>query len=140
MNTKNSSRNADTSSRSLAGEIWSRLHAEREDLCARILAEPLPMKEAKLTKAQEACPVKREAEWGRKEALRVRLRRIDDALDRLMAGAYGFCSRCGVPIEEKRLADDPAISQCAVCQSAQVTEQRRSTAINVSPQRVVQSS
>ena len=50
------------------GYVWNRLHGEREDLCEAL--------------------VKEETE-GKRHLLQARLRRIDDALDRLMSGTYG---------------------------------------------------
>ncbi len=52
--------------------------------------------------------------WHR-ELLQVRLRKIDDALDRLMAGSYGNCSKCGRWIEDTKLDFDPAIAFCLEC-------------------------
>ena len=56
------------------GFVWNRLHAEREDTCEAL--------------------VKEETESSRK-ILQTRLRKVDDALDRLMSGSYGICSQCG---------------------------------------------
>lgn len=41
--------------------------------------------------------------------------RIEAALARLEAGGYGECTRCGEPIEPRRLALDPAIPTCRAC-------------------------
>ena len=79
------------------GFVWNRLHEEREDLCEALV------KDADL-----------EAKSNR-ELLQARLRTVDDALDRLMAGSYGICSKCGAPIDEVRLDLDPAQSFCANC-------------------------
>jgi len=48
------------------GFVWNRLHGEREELCEAL--------------------VKEETE-GKRQMLQARLRRIDDALDRLMSGS-----------------------------------------------------
>jgi hypothetical protein len=53
-----------------AGLAWNQLHDEREDICRRLL--------------QESSPRLNE----RKEALQARLRKVDDALDRLMARVH----------------------------------------------------
>lgn len=79
------------------GFIWNRLHSEREDTC-----ETLP----RLSGAN--CGVYR-------ELLQARLRLIDQALDRLMAGSYGTCAQCGQSISEARLDIDPATSLCLDC-------------------------
>lgn len=94
------------------GEVWNRLHSEREDIC-----------EVMLKDCQVKYGVNREADaprdpatanWHR-ELLQVRLRKIDDALDRLMSGSYGNCSKCGKWIEDTKLAFDPAIEFCLSC-------------------------
>ena len=43
------------------------------------------------------------------------LRRIDQALARLDAGAYGECVICGETIAPRRLALDPAVATCLEC-------------------------
>jgi len=45
-----------------------------------------------------------------------RLRLIDDARDRLMAGTYGDCVICGKWIEDTKLHADPALPFCCACQ------------------------
>ena len=85
------------------GFIWNRLHSEREDICESLL---------------KSNPVS--AETGRDDAwhrqlLQARLRKVDDALDRLMAGSYGSCSKCGRWIEDTKLHFDPAIAFCVEC-------------------------
>ncbi len=41
---------------------------------------------------------------------------IEDALARIQKGGYGICTRCGYPIEEKRLEINPAAQICILCQ------------------------
>ena len=79
------------------GFIWNRLHGEREDICEAILRD---------------CRVDGD---DRREWLQARLRRVDDALDRLLSGSYGNCSKCGQAIEETRLDMDPALALCLNC-------------------------
>lgn len=43
------------------------------------------------------------------------LKRVDAALARVEDGEYGYCTRCGEAIEERRLALDPAAPFCAAC-------------------------
>lgn len=43
------------------------------------------------------------------------LQQIDLALQRLQAGTYGSCQRCGKPIAPARLAAVPYASSCAGC-------------------------
>jgi DnaK suppressor protein len=49
------------------------------------------------------------------QAARERLTAIDVALDRLRAGDYGVCTRCGQPIGVDRLAARPAALTCIRC-------------------------
>lgn len=97
------------------GLVWHRLHSEREDICEALLKEFRPSVEAQpgsqgMSKQDSA----RTADWHR-ELLQARLGRIDDALDRLMSGSYGNCSKCGRWIEDPKLAFDPAIALCIEC-------------------------
>jgi len=79
------------------GFIWNRLHGEREDICEGLL--------------KDFGPVSTE----RRELLQTRLRKVDDALDRLMSGSYGLCSKCGHAIDGSKLDIDPALSLCLDC-------------------------
>lgn len=79
------------------GFIWNRLHGEREDICEALLKDP-------------------EMLFGRsREALQTRLRKVDDALDRLMSGSYGNCSKCGNAIDDARLDLEPTLALCLDC-------------------------
>ena len=66
------------------GFIWNRLHGEREDICEALLKSSGPLFEE------------------RREVLQTRLRKVDDALDRLMSGSYGNCSECGRAIDDTK--------------------------------------
>lgn len=79
------------------GFIWNRLHGEREEICETLVETSGPN-----------CDVHR-------ELLQARLRKLDDALDRLMAGSYGRCCQCGQPVNEIKLDTDPATSLCLDC-------------------------
>lgn len=79
------------------GFIWNRLHGEREDICETLVGTAGPDSDVY------------------RELLQARLRRIDDALDRLMSGSYGNCSQCGGAIKETELDTDPATSICLDC-------------------------
>ena len=87
--------------------VWYRLHAEREEICDVLLKEPAPGTKTESTQNNAT-------EWHR-ELLQSRLRKIDDALDRLMSGSYGNCSKCGRWIEDTKLDFDPAIAYCIEC-------------------------
>jgi len=86
------------------GAVWYRLHSEREDICEALLKESAPENEAGV----------RAANWHR-ELLQARLRKVDEALDRLMSGRYGECRKCGKWIEDTKLDFDPAIAFCLEC-------------------------
>ena len=80
------------------GLIWNRLHGERENICETLLKDS-----------------------GSVSALQERLRKIDDALDRLMSGSYGNCFNCGRSIDDRRLEIDPALALCLNCWSGKPT-------------------
>ena len=84
------------------GFIWNRLHGEREDICEALLKDTGTYFEE------------------RQQVLQARLRKVDDALDRLMSGSYGNCSKCGRAIDETRLDIDPALTLCIDCWSRKV--------------------
>ena len=44
------------------------------------------------------------------------LRRIDDCLQRIEKGEYGFCIDCSNAISAKRLETFPYVARCIVCQ------------------------
>jgi len=79
------------------GMLWNRLHGEREDICEALLRDSEPFLEE------------------RQHVLQARLRKVDDALDRLLSGSYGNCSRCGHAIDDVRLDIDPALALCVKC-------------------------
>lgn len=79
------------------GFVWNRLHGEREDICEALLKSSGPLFEE------------------RREVLQTRLRKVDDALDRLMSGSYGNCSECGRAIDDTKLEIDPALALCLSC-------------------------
>ena len=97
------------------GAVWHRLHSEREDICEAILREPLKGSTENLaTQVKTTDDIVRAENWHR-ELLQWRLRKVDDALDRLMSGTYGECSKCGKWIEDTKLEFDPAIEFCLGC-------------------------
>ena len=55
----------------MAGGVWNRLHAEREDVCEALLKQ--------VERTQQADE--------QRDVLQARLRRIDDALDELMSSS-----------------------------------------------------
>lgn len=81
------------------GFVWNRLHGEREAVCESLLKEETESRRAFLQK---------------------RLRKLDDALDRLMSGSYGNCCLCGQAIEDAKLEIDPALALCRNCRKPQL--------------------
>src|SRR5271167_2627520 len=53
---------------------------------------------------------------------RVKLKQIDDALERLDDGTYGVCESCGLEIGEERLEAMPFTRLCRDCQQEQEKE------------------
>jgi len=98
------------------GLVWTRLHSEREEICDVLLNESVPGSEtaAAATVSTSKDDALRNATW-HTELLHARLSKIDDALDRLMSGSYGNCSKCRRRIEDTKLDLDPAIAFCAEC-------------------------
>lgn len=76
------------------GYFWNRLHSQREDICEALLRDG----------AAESA-----------ELLQARLRKVDDALDRLMSGSYGNCSNCGEAIDDITLEMEPTLEVCLDC-------------------------
>jgi len=108
------------------GLVWHRLHSEREDICEALLRESGPegvtgaLPPGMSKEASERTP-----NWHR-QLLQARLRKVDDALDRLMAGSYGECSKCGRWIEDTKLEFDPAIAMCIACWEREQRQERTS--------------
>ena len=78
------------------GFVWNRLHGQREEICEALAKEEIE---------------------GRRKSLQSRLRKVDDALDRLMAGSYGHCSKCGHAIDDAKLEVDPSVEFCRDCRN-----------------------
>ncbi|PCE15625.1 molecular chaperone DnaK [Microbacterium sp. SZ1] len=59
------------------------------------------------------------SEWSRltglAEAAASELRQVDEAMERLDAGTYGVCARCGRPIPAARLEVRPFATHCVAC-------------------------
>ena len=93
------------------GFIWNRLQGEREDICETLVG--MPGSDSDIDR----------------ELLQARLRKIDDALDRLMSGSYGICFQCGQPINEIKLDTDPATSRCLDCSAIKPKSARETSAL-----------
>ncbi len=59
------------------------------------------------------------------EAEQAEVARIDAALARIAAGAYGRCASCGELIEPRRLEANPYALQCSDCAQASPAPVRR---------------
>jgi DnaK suppressor protein len=53
---------------------------------------------------------------------RVKVKQIDDALERMEDGSYGVCESCGLEIAEERLTAMPFTRLCRDCQQDQERE------------------
>lgn len=94
------------------GGVWYQLHSEREDICEALLREPWPSDQCRAVLGENV----------NVDQLQKRLRLVDDALDRLMAGSYGTCLVCGRWIEDDRLHGDPALLFCFECERKSATQ------------------
>jgi DnaK suppressor protein len=52
------------------------------------------------------------------------LKKIDEALDRILTQTYGICERCGQEIPYKRLKARPVTTLCIECKTLQEQEER----------------
>lgn len=117
-----------------AGVVWNRLHSEREDICEALLREYRPgFKGSCGSNAAFTQEPAKTAFWHR-ELLQSRLRKIDDALDRLMSGSYGNCCKCGRWIEDSKLNFDPAVAFCPECWVHHLSQMRGERSAAESPQ------
>ncbi|MEK6336284.1 MAG: TraR/DksA C4-type zinc finger protein [Acidobacteriota bacterium] len=114
MRTNLKTQTCNDASQSDAG-VWYQLRSEREEICEALLQTGTILYAADSpNQALDA------------NQLQERLRLIDDALDRLMAGSYGDCVVCGKWIEDNKLHADPALPFCCGCQ----WNQKRNTFTN----------
>ena len=96
------------------GFTWNRLHGEREDICEALA------RDSEL------------ASDPRRELFQARLRKVDDALDRLMSGSYGNCSKCGQSIDDTKLDLDPALALCLDCSRRESISSKNSSEVMLS--------
>jgi DnaK suppressor protein len=104
-------------------------------LRARLIEERAALRETDAVQADAAKPVtldqtsvgrlsRMDAMQGQAMAIearrrhRVRLARIEAALQRIAAGDYGLCLVCDEPIDPRRLRVDPTTTLCIGCASA----------------------
>jgi len=101
------------------------LHERRRVLRAR-LADTLaagtaswqtaPAHEVTDTKDQATHNLTAEAASAELARLREAVGDADQAIERLAAGAFGYCTRCGEPIALERLRSAPCCPRCRGCQ------------------------
>ena len=98
-----------------SGVVWNQLHSEREDICEALLKQCAAGYEGRAGAQRMSHEDAIRTESWHRELLQGRLRKVDDALDRVMSGSYGNCSHCGKWIEDPKLEFDPAIAFCIDC-------------------------
>ncbi len=98
--------------RKLLGEIDSEMRAERES------NKDEGMDTYDLASEERD----REINFILSDRERVKLKQIDDALERLEDGNYGVCESCGLEIAEERLTAMPFSMLCRDCQQDQERE------------------
>jgi RNA polymerase-binding transcription factor DksA len=105
-------------------ETWEWLQSQKADITRAILSDgPLCHEPVDAMLESEASEeYGREVECQYRGHLEARLREITEAQDRLMDGTYGRCRDCGVEIEKRRLASDPAAACCVNCQESAEVE------------------
>lgn len=96
--------------------VWGRLRSEREMVCELLNQSWLGKGTLEDLRAIGIVDPLVPDQRHHRELLHQRLRQVDDALDRLMSGSYGNCSKCGRWIEDDRLAADPSLAFCIDCQ------------------------
>jgi RNA polymerase-binding transcription factor DksA len=87
--------------------VFNQLQDERQDVCDAMLHR----------KPYATTPTK--TQQPRLELMQSRLTQIDDALDRIASGLFGYCTTCGKTLEEERLNRDAAVSECATCEESE---------------------
>jgi len=95
------------------GLRWNSLHSEREEICETIAKEK-SITTPSSTNTQPSNDLNSTENWHR-ELLQARLKKLDEALDRVMSGSYGNCLTCGKGLSDVALKLDPAIAFCADC-------------------------
>ena len=104
----------------IAVDAERRLLTEKEDLLARINSEPHSSQAPKAGEQEADYPAEdeiREVEFSHLEMHHLRLMEINDALERISRGIFGYCLQCKAMISESRLKADPAVANCYLCQT-----------------------
>ncbi len=106
-----------------------RLLEEKDRLEKQIKGEPSPFLEGSLKESTGELSTidnhpsdlgaenfERSKDLTLQEHARIRLEEVNESLNRINDGSYGFCAECGSQIPLQRLEADPAISHCISCQ------------------------
>lgn len=105
----------------LIAELEARLLQERAELqelreMASTDRKPVELDQASVGRLSRMDALQMQAMASASERRRqARRQLIDAALERVKAGEYGYCIKCGEEIAERRLALDPAVPTCISC-------------------------
>jgi DnaK suppressor protein len=103
------------------GEFAALLRRRREDILqaadsSRQAARPVELDQSRVGRLSRMDDLQSQAmSLAAGERLRLELRRIAEALQRLDDGEYGYCLECGEQISVGRLRIDPAATHCIEC-------------------------
>src|SRR5690242_17825798 len=104
-------------------------YTKKKELLAKMISQPRSS-ETPMAGEQEAdYPAEdeiREFEFSHLEMHHLRMIEINDALDRITRGIYGYCGQCKEMISESRLQADPAVANCYMCQYKAEEKSKRS--------------
>jgi RNA polymerase-binding transcription factor DksA len=87
---------------------WNQIHSEREEVCEELVRNSVRNAGNARSRIENQ---------SLSRYLEARLRLLDDAMDRLIAGSYGHCESCGRQIDDGRLQADPTIAKCDECET-----------------------
>ena len=101
----------------------------RREFGSRLEEDALTSQDEKIEVGDRSVSVlSQDVELGRLELKRRELRRIDEALGRLAAGAYGICEGCEAEIDEERLRIIPLATRCVECERKRELQEKQSEA------------
>lgn len=109
----------------LLAEIKKNLEEEKEKLAKRLkalsLEDPFANPDRVNDNAASDTEAKEEIDHERIEALQNDIKKnilsLEEALQRIEKGKYGFCEKCGEMIDTDRLAAYPTAKYCIACQN-----------------------
>jgi len=98
----------------------------RREFGSRLEEDALTSQDEKIEVGDRSVSVlSQDVELGRLELKRRELRRIDEALGRLAAGAYGICEGCEAEIDEERLRIIPLATRCVECERKRELQEKK---------------